>query len=217
MRWWRGSASRAGRRSVLRMVAVTDVAIGRIKAAIAASAPVSFARDGVRADGQRGAHGRVEPPARRHGRAVAGIGAWAVDSLRRRPPAFARTGQIWRQLDAGYFAGQPARAALLAGVEFAIGARRIAQSAARRRARQWLGRRDRHAQCAGSGRRLRGRRRGPAVHPPSSARSWRWDKLPGPAHPRRHPGLLLPESRKPGVKDQRESRDQLICYSRNRA
>lgn len=27
----------------------------------------------------------------------------------------------------------------------------------------------------------------------------------------------LPESRKPGVKDQRESRDQLICYSRNRA
>ena len=40
-------------------------------------------------------------------------------------PAPARAGRI-RLRDAGYFAGQLARAALLAGVEFAIGARRTA-------------------------------------------------------------------------------------------
>jgi hypothetical protein len=41
-------------------------------------------------------------------------------------PAAARAGQILLRADAGYFAGQLARAALIAGVEFAIGARRIA-------------------------------------------------------------------------------------------
>jgi hypothetical protein len=41
-------------------------------------------------------------------------------------PAPARAGQILLRADAGYFAGQLARAALVAGVEFAIGARRIA-------------------------------------------------------------------------------------------
>jgi hypothetical protein len=41
-------------------------------------------------------------------------------------PARARAGRIRLRADAGYFAGQLARAALLAGVEFAIGAKRIA-------------------------------------------------------------------------------------------
>jgi hypothetical protein len=41
-------------------------------------------------------------------------------------PAPARAGRIRLHADAGYFAGQLARAALFAGVEFAIGARRIA-------------------------------------------------------------------------------------------
>ena len=41
-------------------------------------------------------------------------------------PAAARAGRIRLRADAGYFAGQLARAALFAGIEFAIGARRIA-------------------------------------------------------------------------------------------
>ena len=41
-------------------------------------------------------------------------------------PAAAPTGQIRLRADAGYFAGQLARAALFADLEFAIGARRIA-------------------------------------------------------------------------------------------
>ena len=41
-------------------------------------------------------------------------------------PAPARAGKIRLRADAGYFAGRLARAALLAGVEFAIGAKRIA-------------------------------------------------------------------------------------------
>jgi len=41
-------------------------------------------------------------------------------------PAPARAGKIRLRADAGYFAGELARAALLAGVEFAIGAKRIA-------------------------------------------------------------------------------------------
>jgi hypothetical protein len=41
-------------------------------------------------------------------------------------PIAARTGQIRLRADAGYFAGQLARAALFADLEFAIGARRIA-------------------------------------------------------------------------------------------
>ncbi len=41
-------------------------------------------------------------------------------------PAPARAGRIRLRADAGYFAGQLARAALFAGVEFAIGARRTA-------------------------------------------------------------------------------------------
>jgi DDE family transposase len=41
-------------------------------------------------------------------------------------PAPARAGRIRLRADAGYFAGELARAALFAGVEFAIGARRIA-------------------------------------------------------------------------------------------
>jgi hypothetical protein len=48
------------------------------------------------------------------GRALAGL------------PAAARAGRIRLRADAGYFAGQLARAALLADVEFAIGARRVA-------------------------------------------------------------------------------------------
>jgi len=41
-------------------------------------------------------------------------------------PAQAQTGRIRLRADAGYFAGELARAALLAGIEFAIGAKRIA-------------------------------------------------------------------------------------------
>jgi hypothetical protein len=41
-------------------------------------------------------------------------------------PAPARAGRVRLRADAGYFAGELARAALLAGVEFAIGAKRIA-------------------------------------------------------------------------------------------
>ena len=41
-------------------------------------------------------------------------------------PARARAGQVRLRADAGYFAGQLARAALVAGVEFVIGARRTA-------------------------------------------------------------------------------------------
>ena len=41
-------------------------------------------------------------------------------------PAAARAGRIRLRADAGYFAGQLARAALFADIEFAIGARRIA-------------------------------------------------------------------------------------------
>jgi hypothetical protein len=41
-------------------------------------------------------------------------------------PAAARTGTVRMRADAGYFAGQLARAALFADIEFAIGARRIA-------------------------------------------------------------------------------------------
>src|SRR4051812_28028797 len=41
-------------------------------------------------------------------------------------PAPARAGRIRLRADAGYFAGQLARAALFTGIEFAIGARRIA-------------------------------------------------------------------------------------------
>jgi hypothetical protein len=47
---------------------------------------------------------------------------WALAAF----PAPARTGRIRLRADAGYFAGQLARAALFADVEFAIGARRIA-------------------------------------------------------------------------------------------
>jgi hypothetical protein len=52
--------------------------------------------------------------ARLLGRALAGL------------PAAARAGRIRLRADAGYFAGQLARAAMVAGVEFAIGAKRIA-------------------------------------------------------------------------------------------
>jgi hypothetical protein len=45
-------------------------------------------------------------------------------------PAQARRGRIRLRADAGYFAGQLARAALLADVEFAIGAKRIAPAVA---------------------------------------------------------------------------------------
>jgi hypothetical protein len=53
----------------------------------------------------------------------------AADLLRRALaalPAAARAGRVLLRADAGYFAGQLARAALIAGVEFAIGAKRIA-------------------------------------------------------------------------------------------
>ena len=45
-------------------------------------------------------------------------------------PAAARAGRIRLRADAGYFAGELARAALFAEVEFAIGARRIAPAVA---------------------------------------------------------------------------------------
>jgi hypothetical protein len=41
-------------------------------------------------------------------------------------PAAARSGRILLRADAGYFAGALVRAALVAGIEFAIGAKRIA-------------------------------------------------------------------------------------------
>jgi hypothetical protein len=53
----------------------------------------------------------------------------AADLLRRALaalPAAARAGRVRLRADAGYFAGQLARAAMMAGVEFAIGAKRIA-------------------------------------------------------------------------------------------
>jgi Transposase DDE domain group 1 len=53
----------------------------------------------------------------------------AADLLRRALaalPAAARAGRVLLRADAGYFAGQLARAAMMAGVEFAIGAKRIA-------------------------------------------------------------------------------------------
>ena len=53
----------------------------------------------------------------------------AADLLRRALaalPASARAGRVLLRADAGYFAGQLARAAMMAGVEFAIGAKRIA-------------------------------------------------------------------------------------------
>jgi hypothetical protein len=53
----------------------------------------------------------------------------AADLLRRALaalPAPARAGRVLLRADAGYFAGQLARAAMVAGVEFAIGAKRIA-------------------------------------------------------------------------------------------
>jgi hypothetical protein len=53
----------------------------------------------------------------------------AADLLRRALaalPAPARAGRVLLRADAGYFAGQLARAAMIAGVEFAIGAKRIA-------------------------------------------------------------------------------------------
>ena len=66
----------------------------------------------------RGPDGRPTIPARTPpellGRALAAL------------PASARAGQIRLRADAGYFAGELARAALFADVEFAIGARRIA-------------------------------------------------------------------------------------------
>jgi DDE family transposase len=53
----------------------------------------------------------------------------AADLLRRALaalPAAARAGRVLLRADAGYFAGALARAAMMAGVEFAIGAKRIA-------------------------------------------------------------------------------------------
>jgi Transposase DDE domain group 1 len=53
----------------------------------------------------------------------------AADLLRRALaalPAAARAGRVLLRADAGYFAGQLARVAMVAGVEFAIGAKRIA-------------------------------------------------------------------------------------------
>jgi hypothetical protein len=61
--------------------------------------------------------GREDP--RRH---AAGLLLRALAAL----PATARAGRIRLRADAGYFAGELARAALFANVEFAIGARRIA-------------------------------------------------------------------------------------------
>ena len=66
----------------------------------------------------RGSDGRRRgPPRSRRGTAGSRTGAL---------PAAARAGRVLLRADAGYFAGQLARAALVAGVEFAIGAKRIA-------------------------------------------------------------------------------------------
>jgi hypothetical protein len=88
-------------------------------------------------------------------------------------PAAARTGRIRLRADAGYFAGQLARAALFADIEFAIGAEdRAAVAAARRAGRVGLDRRDRHARRAGRRRRLLSKlvaRSDPAADPSGSA------------------------------------------------
>ena len=75
-------------------------------------------------------------------------------------PTQARAGRVRLRTDAGYFAGQLARAALFADIEFAIGrlAHPPAVAAARRPRRERLDRRGRHGRRAG-------RRR--AVHPPT--------------------------------------------------
>ena len=67
----------------------------------------------------RGPDGRQRGPAPRTPRELLGRALAAL-------PAPARAGRIRLRADAGYFAGQLARAALFAEVEFAIGARRIA-------------------------------------------------------------------------------------------
>ena len=98
-------------------------------------------------------------------------------------PAAARAGRIRLRADAGYFAGQLARAALFAVVEFAIGARRIAPlwrllngvaegDWTQRSRRGRLDRRDRHDRRPGRRGRLLPELvagRDPAVDPPGSA------------------------------------------------
>jgi hypothetical protein len=89
-------------------------------------------------------------------------------------PAAARGGRIRLRADAGYFAGQLARAALAADVTFAIGARRIR-----------LDRRDQHGGRAGRRRRLHPR----LVHPGLVAGGDPAADPPGPPRGRRRCGV----------------------------
>ena len=93
-------------------------------------------------------------------------------------PQRARQGRVRLRVDAGYFAGELARVAFLEGVEFAIGAKRIAPLWRLLDGRGRLDRRDRHD-------RRPGRRRGlPA------GLVARRHRAPDPAGPPRHlPGL----------------------------
>ena len=81
--------------------------------------------------------------------------ATAPDLLRRALaclPAAARAGRVAMRADAGYFAGQLARAAHDAQISFAIGAKRIAPLwRLRQHRRGRLARRDRDGQCPGDG------------------------------------------------------------------
>ena len=112
-------------------------------------------------------------------------------------PAPARAGRIRLRADAGYFAGELARAALFAEVEFAIGAApdRAAVADPRRGRRDRLDRRDRHDRRAGRGRRvLPGLVAGgdPAADPPGPPRrdsraGLRRPAGPTPPHPAPRP------------------------------
>jgi hypothetical protein len=55
-------------------------------------------------------------------------------------PAAVRAGRVRLRADVGYFAGSLARAALVARVEFAIGAKRIAPETGKNRGRRYDGR-----------------------------------------------------------------------------
>ena len=121
--------------------------------------------------------GREDP--RRHGTELLNRALAALPTQAR------AAGRVRLRADAGYFAGQLARAALFVGVEFAIGrlAHRPAVAAARRRRRGRLGRRGRHGRRAGHRR---------AVLPGLVARGDPAADPPGPPGHRRRAGLRRP-------------------------
>ena len=103
-------------------------------------------------------------------------------------PTQARAGRVRLRADAGYFAGQLARAALFADIEFAIGrlAHPPAVAAARGPGRVRLDRRGRHGRRAGRGHRLLPRlvaRGDPAADPPGPPRRGRRARLRRPPRP----------------------------------